>query len=229
MRVLITGHAGFVGRHMADEFRRQGHTVHGIDLANGHDMLDVLRNPAWTSEHVRGTVDLAVHCAAHVKGREEIDGSPLAVATNLALDSIFFRWLELANVPDAIYFSSSAAYPVATQNSGYRIDLSEDMAEPVDQFFGEPDATYGWAKLTGERLVRHAQEKGHRVFVVRPFSGYGEDQPLDYPFPRSSPARRGAPIRSRSGATASRCATSCTSTMSSARSSPCSDKVCRAG
>jgi len=105
------------------------------------------------------------------------------VATNLALDSIFFRWLELADVPDAVYFSSSAAYPVATQNSGYRIDLSEDMAEPVDQFFGEPDATYGWAKLTGERLARHAWERGHRVLTVRPFSGYGEDQPLDYPFP----------------------------------------------
>jgi nucleoside-diphosphate-sugar epimerase len=43
--------------------------------------------------------------------------------------------------------------------------------------------TYGWAKLTGEYLASFAQEAGIKVFVFRPFSGYGADQDLDYPFP----------------------------------------------
>lgn len=182
MRVLITGHKGFVGRHLAEAFQRRGDEVFGIDLVDGFDMLDVLRSAPWVKEPVRGTVDLAVHCAAHVRGREEIDGSPLAVATNLALDAWFFRWLELAAVPRAVYFSSSAAYPVATQNAGMAIDLSEDMAMHVGQFFGLPDATYGWAKLTGEQLAEHARQRGHQVAVLRPFSGYGTDQSPDYPF-----------------------------------------------
>ena len=44
--------------------------------------------------------------------------------------------------------------------------------------------TYGWAKLTGEFLAKFAAEKyGLNVVIYRPFSGYGEDQSLDYPFP----------------------------------------------
>ena len=46
-----------------------------------------------------------------------------------------------------------------------------------------PDLTYGWAKLTGEILAKYAEQDGLRVHVFRPFSGYGEDQDLSYPFP----------------------------------------------
>jgi len=47
-----------------------------------------------------------------------------------------------------------------------------------------PDQSYGWAKLTGEYLARLAVEThGLRVITYRPFSGYGEDQDLCYPFP----------------------------------------------
>lgn len=46
-----------------------------------------------------------------------------------------------------------------------------------------PDLTYGWAKLTGEYLARFAKEAGIKVNIFRPFSGYGSDQDLNYPFP----------------------------------------------
>lgn len=45
-----------------------------------------------------------------------------------------------------------------------------------------PDALYGWCKLTGERLASLARAAGVPVSIVRPFSGYGEDQGEDYPF-----------------------------------------------
>jgi GDP-L-fucose synthase len=49
---------------------------------------------------------------------------------------------------------------------------------------GMPDMTYGWAKLTNEYLGILAHEKyGLNVACYRPFSGYGEDQDLTYPFP----------------------------------------------
>lgn len=179
MRVLITGNAGFVGRHLASAFEQRGDYVYGVDLRFGMDALDFFRDP-WAHDF-----DLAVHCAAHIGGRAGIDNSPLAVGTNLALDSWFFRWLELSGTPRAVYFSSSAAYPV---------DLQDDLARPVAlaethipgprlKNLGRPDATYGWAKLTGERLAEHARKAGCKVLVVRPFSGYGADQSLEYPFP----------------------------------------------
>lgn len=187
MRVLVTGSAGFVGRHMVSAFKQRGDQVFGIDVVDAPgddrtqvwDALDFFRKTGG-----RPGFDLAVHCAATIGGRAGIDGSPLAVATNLALDAWFFRWLERAQVPRAVYFSSSAAYPVDLQNdfSSAR-ELREEYIR-IDGFnIDAPDTTYGWAKLTGERLAATARTAGRRVLVVRPFSGYGPGQSADYPFP----------------------------------------------
>ena len=46
-----------------------------------------------------------------------------------------------------------------------------------------PDQTYGWSKLTGEMLAQYARDEGLKVTILRPFSGYGNDQSLEYPFP----------------------------------------------
>ena len=49
---------------------------------------------------------------------------------------------------------------------------------------GMPDMSYGWSKLTLEYLCRLAYAKhGLKSVVYRPFSGYGEDQDMTYPFP----------------------------------------------
>lgn len=187
MRVLVTGSAGFVGRHMVAAFKKRGDQVFGIDVV---DAPDDDRTQIWDAlDFFRKTgkkpgFDLAVHCAATIGGRAGIDGSPLAVATNLALDAWFFRWLERAQVPRAVYFSSSAAYPIDLQNDyATARPLREDDISTDRPSLGRPDATYGWAKLTGEQLATAARAAGQRVLVVRPFSGYGADQSDDYPFP----------------------------------------------
>ena len=46
-----------------------------------------------------------------------------------------------------------------------------------------PDYTYGWSKLSGEYLAMFGAKYGLKIHVFRPFSGYGETQDLDYPFP----------------------------------------------
>lgn len=177
MRVLITGDAGFVGRNMRIALEQRGHEVYGVDLARGYDALDFFR----TTDR---SYDLAVHCAAVIGGRAGIDGSPLAVATNLALDAWFFRWLQLSGTPRAVYFSSSAVYPTDLQNDLARpVALAEGMVRGGMANIGRPDATYGWCKLTGEQLAEQARRDGREVLVVRPFSGYGPGQSLDYPFP----------------------------------------------
>lgn len=179
MRVLLTGAAGFVGRHLHAALEARGDTVTAFDLnGNRHvytrDALDFFRRD--NTRH-----DLAIHCAAIVGGRASIDGSPLGVATNLALDSWYFRWLIRTSTPRAVYFSSSAAYPVALQQPGEIHRLVEtdiDLDCP-----GKPDATYGLAKVVGEQLATVAEAHGARVHVLRPFSGFGEDQDEAYPFP----------------------------------------------
>ncbi|GAA2803066.1 NAD-dependent epimerase/dehydratase family protein [Streptomyces showdoensis] len=175
MQVLLTGHCGFVGRHLHAAMEARGWDVHGVELDPRHsDALDLFR-------YSDDVYDIAIHCAAIVGGRASIDGSPLGVATNLALDAWYMRWLARNSIPRAVYFSSSAAYPVALQGPGEIRRLGEtdiDYGQP-----GQPDATYGLAKLTGEQLCQYAAAEGTQMTVLRPFSGYGEDQDDCYPFP----------------------------------------------
>src|SRR5208282_23435 len=122
---------------------------------------------------------------AVVGGRLKIEGDPLAVATNLAIDADFFNWIARGKKPKrVIYFSSSAVYPVELQERNRHCALSEALVDLNHHRFSLPDQTYGFAKFAGELLAKQAVEKyGVDVVIYRPFSGYGTDQALDYPFP----------------------------------------------
>lgn len=179
MRVLLTGASGFVGRHLHRALEGRGDDVTAIDLVPTPGVYECDALDFFREDNTR--YDLAIHCAAVVGGRASIDGSPLGVATNLALDSWYMRWLARTGTPRAVYYSSSAAYPVALQQPGdiHRlVETDIDYEQP-----GRPDATYGIAKLAGEQLTQYAEAEGCRVHILRPMSGYGEDQADCYPFP----------------------------------------------
>jgi len=134
-------------------------------------------------------LDDVFHFAAIVGGRAKIDGDPMMVALDLAIDAEFFYWICNNKPNRVLYPSSSAAYPIDLQTDEAAIALKEtdiDFAK-----MGEPDMTYGWSKLTGEYLAKiAAKHYGVHITCIRPFSGYGEDQDLTYPIPAI--ARRAA-------------------------------------
>lgn len=168
MDVLITGSHGFVGRYFVNKL--QGHNLTLIDLKNGNDCRDFFKREDKQ-------YDLVIHLAAIVGGRESIEGRPLAVADNLSIDSEFFQWCLKTKPHKVVYFSSSAAYPVMYQTEANHFPLHEsdiDLSEPK-----LADLTYGLSKLTGEYLAQFVPN----VHIFRPFSGYGWDQDLTYPFP----------------------------------------------
>ena len=178
MKILITGDAGFVGRAFHRYFEGQGHDVVGIDIANTlpMDARDFFRND---NTHF----DKVIHLAAVVGGRKMIEGSPLALAVDLSIDAEMFGWALRTRPRCITYFSSSAAYPTNLQNLDEgTVKILEESDINLENI-QTPDMTYGWAKLTGEMLASHARAQGLTVHVYRPFSGYGTDQALDYPFP----------------------------------------------
>jgi nucleoside-diphosphate-sugar epimerase len=198
VKALISGDLGFVGRHMAAELIARGWEVSGFDIrragpdeGNGYphwvgDVRGIRSAPGWPE---RGTVyDLVVHCAYAVGGRAAIEGVPMNLAHNVAADAALFEWALTTGQRRVLYFSSSAAYPFYLQTPHWLAQMGRD-AMPLHEGdidprgAEEPDANYGWAKLTGERLAAAAAGQGLPVHVVRPFSGYGGDQSLDYPFP----------------------------------------------
>lgn len=129
------------------------------------------------------------HFAAIVGGRATIDGDPMKVALDLAIDAEFFYYITRHRPERVLYPSSSAAYPVSKQTESHAIRLSETDIDFSNM--GQPDMTYGWSKLTGEYLAKIAAEHyGVHITCIRPFSGYGEDQDFSYPIPAI--ARRAA-------------------------------------
>lgn len=191
MKALVTGSSGFLGRHFVAALRAGGHKVRCIDVADPEprDARDYFRH---ISAGIDG-IDLAIHCAAIVGGRQKIEGAPLELAVDLSLDAELFQWAVRTQPGRVVYISSSAAYPVWLQGPNLpglpvrlrEVDLNVEeiaTASRVLPSFPVPDLLYGWSKLTGELLARHAREAGVPVTVVRPFSGYGQDQDPAYPF-----------------------------------------------
>ena len=172
MKILITGHKGFVGKYFVEKYK--DHDITGVDISDGNDVRNFFKDN-------REYYDLVIHLAAIVGGRATIEGNPLSVATDLAIDSDFFNWALITRPGRIVYFSSSAAYPTKFQGNEDWVRLSESMID-LDNI-SNPDLTYGWSKLTGEYLAKFVQEAGIPVHIFRPFSGYGTDQSLDYPFP----------------------------------------------
>ncbi len=202
-KILITGGAGFVGRHFCSHFLKQGDEVHcvdsiepltgGIDVTAGWPLFNPrdFKNFQFFKEDCRRyfqrvndeDFDYALHLAAMVGGREMIENNPLAVAEDLSIDSAYWQWAKRTKPGKTICFSSSAAYPIKFQRKENYVLLKEEMIG-FESDLGMPDMSYGWAKLTHEYLARLAYEKhGIKSVTYRPFSGYGEDQDKAYPFP----------------------------------------------
>lgn len=180
MRILITGSSGFVGRHLVAALDEPEHELVLIDTLDHSDALE------FFARHREGDIDLAIHCAAFVAGRYGIDNkSAYLHAYNSQLDAAFFGWVLRNKPARSVYFSSSAAYPIRYQTqsfAGYRDDPLHERDIDLDSIEA-PEATYGRVKLAGEQLAASARLAGCPVTVLRPFSGYGEDQAFDYPFP----------------------------------------------
>lgn len=204
-KILITGGAGFVGRHFCKYFLEQGDEVHcvdsvvpltgGIDIPAGWPLFDPreyrrfhffkedCRSYFERTPQAKSEFDYALHLAAMVGGREMIENNPLAVAEDLSIDAAYWQWARTARPGKTLCFSSSAAYPIKLQRKEHHVLLKESMIDFAADL-GVPDMSYGWAKLTHEFLARLAYEKhGIKSVTYRPFSGYGEDQDPAYPFP----------------------------------------------
>lgn len=189
-RVLVTGAAGFLGRWFVKAHLALGDEVVGVDDKSSQyavwpgELTEKNRvglDAGLFFEADTRPFDIAYHFAAPVGGRLKIEGDPMYNADSLRLDSQFFRW-AIKHTGIAVYPSSSAVYGIQLQAGNGRL-LNEGFFHPDNPNWLAPDEMYGFTKLVGEMLAFKAEKYGLNTLCIRPFSGYGEGQSLEYPVP----------------------------------------------
>jgi len=181
-RVLVTGSSGFLGAATYTNYLRMGYDVIGIDIlpSNTTDICDDVMN---IDSHNLKDVDVVFHFAANVGGRMAIEHNFMPLVKNIEIDRVLFTWAN-KHAGRIVYPSSSAVYPIDQQTATNAIGLKEDMIDFSTNTIGVSDHIYGWCKLTAERMLwelHHTSDM--KISIVRPFSGYGYGQSMDYPVP----------------------------------------------
>jgi len=180
MRVLITGVAGFMGSHLADEFIKRGHSVVGIDnLIGGYYEnvpVDVefyakdLGDFDSVADHFKG-VDLVVHTACTAYEGLSVFSPSLVTRNTSHIATVALSASIRAGVKKFVHMSSMARY--GTQET---VPFTEDMTP-------KPQDPYGIAKYATELLVKNLCEThGMKYVILVPHNIIGPRQKYDDPF-----------------------------------------------
>jgi len=176
---FITGVAGFLGSHLADNLLAQGWRVAGCDnLLGGYvdnipndvefHEIDCSDLPAMTAAMV-GT-DVVYHCAATAYEGMSVFSPHLVIRNTIDATTAAISAAVQNNVSRFIYLSSMARY------GGNIVPFDESMApSPVDP--------YGVGKHAGESVLRTlAEEHGMEYVIAVPHNIYGPRQKYDDPY-----------------------------------------------
>lgn len=168
--VLITGAAGFIGRHVAREFSRNGWHVTGIGRGDWLDWCDYGLTE-WHSADVTldslveygGKPDVIVHCAGGASVGFSVEQP--AIDFNLTVDttSQVLEFIRLHSPSTKLVYPSSAAVYGQVKT----LPISEDaLLKPV--------SPYGLHKQMAEGLCQmYSHQFNVSVAIVRLFSIYG--------------------------------------------------------
>ncbi len=174
MRVLITGGAGFIGRHIAEHFQHRAE-VRVLDnlccgLKSNLSGLDCqlvvgsILDRDLVREVMKG-VDFVFHLAAMVSVQESVQKPNECAEINTVGTAIVLKEAALARAKKLIFSSSAAIY-----GDNPTIPRIESMP-------AEPKSPYATSKYEGERHCRSFTDEGRLATVsLRYFNVFGPYQ-----------------------------------------------------
>jgi nucleoside-diphosphate-sugar epimerase len=186
-RILVTGGASFIGRHLIDRLVERGATsIRVVDDFSSGELENIrhhvesglvqlvradLLEPQAPGDAV-ADIDVVFHLAAIHGGRGYVELHQAECARNLTLDAMLIRAALEARVERFVFASSGCVYPNYLQQDPSReLYLTEDMVGPPY----DADGSYGWAKLMAEVTLRDCHRRyGMRSASCRFFTVYGE-------------------------------------------------------
>lgn len=173
-KILVCGAGGFIGTHLVEKLKEQGHYVIGADLhypLYGETKADEfiiadLRVHANVEHVIKSDVDEIYQLAADMggagyifTGEHDADIMHNSATINLNVLDV----MKKKGIKKVFYSSSACMYPSHNQEDPDNPLLSEESAYPAN-----PDSEYGWEKLFSERLyLTYARNYNIDVRVAR--------------------------------------------------------------
>ena len=181
MKILVLGGGGFIGSHLVERLKKEGHWVRAVDLkypryaeTPADDfVIGDLRDPALVRSVIDTRFDEVYQFAADMGGAGfvftgENDAAIMHNSCAINLNVLDACWRR--NIKRIFYSSSACIYPQENQTDPDNPVCSEDSAYPA-----HPDSDYGWEKLFSERLyLAYGRNHGMDVRIARYHNIFGE-------------------------------------------------------
>jgi GDP-D-mannose 3', 5'-epimerase len=185
MKILVTGGAGFIGSHLVNRLIDKGNRVTVLDNLERGDInflkpsdnlkfrLCDLRNYKDIKKYFKNQ-DIVIHLASKVGGIGTYLSKPYDIMqSNIQIDSNVLKCIIEHGITKYFYASSAHVYPKELQTTIDSPNIKESDTYPAN-----PELTYGWAKLIGEKAIEAAtvENKNLNAAIARFIGIYGPNQ-----------------------------------------------------
>jgi len=191
MRIFITGIAGFLGSHLAEEMLKLGHEVSGCDNLIGGDEDNIPKGVDWCYADCKDAramsllikdMDIVYHCAATAHEGVSVF-SPSFITDNIYAASVSVFSAAIANNVKRIIFCSSMARYGPGYDFKYREELFHNGPPFEEHYKTNPQDPYGIAKVAAEETLKMLCETHNVEYVIAvPHNIYGPKQKFDDPY-----------------------------------------------
>ena len=179
-KILVLGAGGFIGHHLVNKLKSQGHFVMGIDLKYpeyaptkaDYFKIGDLTDPKTLLEI--GQLDELYQLAADMGGAGYIfsgenDANVMHNSSLINLNVV--HWASKHKIKKLFYSSSACVYNYINQMNAGDPRCNEDSAYPC-----MPDSEYGWEKIFSERLyTAFAKNYNLNIRIARFHNIFGSD------------------------------------------------------
>lgn len=161
--VIVTGGAGFIGKHLVHMLRNYGHQVYSVDSQTG----DIVEPATWRGFPVAGVV-------VHLAGRSFVPDS-------WSQSSEYMRINLLGTLQALEYCRANNASLVFLSSYMYGESALLPISESAEVAARNP---YALSKMLAEKTCQfYAENFGVKVTIFRPFNVYGAGQSASFLIP----------------------------------------------